>query len=103
MTARPIVIEMSVPPGPATGRNVEPGMTKAPHPTMQPKAIAHASREERYLSGGFASLCLFIVVHWGCCKKAREVNAFMAGPAYPIYTLFVNLQFNTADFYDTVP
>ena len=45
-----IAIAISVPIGPATGRNVVPGMTKTPQPTMQPKEIAHISNDEKYLS-----------------------------------------------------
>lgn len=39
-----------VPAGPATGRKLVPGITNAPQPTIQPKAMAHTSREDRYLS-----------------------------------------------------
>ena len=40
----------SDPAGPAIGKNVVPGMTKAPQPIMQPKAIAHTSSGDRYLA-----------------------------------------------------
>ena len=42
----PITMPGTVPSGPATGRNVVPGMTKAPQPTLQPNASAHAPRGE---------------------------------------------------------
>ena len=44
----PIPIARTVPVGPARGRNVVPGMTKAPQPTVQPKAIEKTSSRERY-------------------------------------------------------
>ena len=48
ITMMPMPMAMIVPAGPATGRNVVPGMTNAPQPTMQPKAMAHTSRGDRY-------------------------------------------------------
>ncbi len=42
---------MTVPIGPAIGRKVVPGMTKAPHPTLHPKASAHAPRVDKYGKG----------------------------------------------------
>ena len=43
----PISMESMVPSGPATGRNVVPGMAKTPQPTIQPKAIAQTSITDR--------------------------------------------------------
>ena len=39
---------IAVPIGPAMGSMVEPGSTKAPQPTLQPKASAQAPRLLRY-------------------------------------------------------
>jgi len=50
---------MTVPRGPATGRKVVPGMTKAPQPTLHPKASAHAPRGVRYLTSPFPRDPLF--------------------------------------------
>ena len=47
MMIMPISMAISVPIGPATGRNVVPGMANTPQPTMQPKAIAQTSTGER--------------------------------------------------------
>ena len=60
---------MTVPIGPAMGRNVVPGMTKAPQPIMHPKAIAHTSIGERYLSKPCGMVSLLIVLHYpiGAC------------------------------------
>ena len=38
---------LTVPAGPAAGRKVVPGITKAPQPTMQPKAMAQTSKGDR--------------------------------------------------------
>ena len=54
---------ITVPIGPAMGRNVVPGMTKAPQPIMHPKAIAHTSIGERYLSKPCGLVSVFIVLH----------------------------------------
>ena len=43
----PMASAMTVPAGPAAGRNVVPGMTNAPQPTMQPKAMAQTSSLDR--------------------------------------------------------
>ena len=51
MIASPITMEMMVPVGPATGRNVEPGMTKDPQPTAQPKDMAHTASKEKCRAG----------------------------------------------------
>ena len=48
ITREPISMPATVPIGPATGRNVVPGMTNAPHPTAQPNDSAHAITGERY-------------------------------------------------------
>ena len=37
MTRPPIAIPIAVPSGPAIGKNVVPGITKAPQPTAHPK------------------------------------------------------------------
>jgi hypothetical protein len=50
MMSIPINIAIMVPAGPATGRKVVPGMTKTPQPTIQPKAIAHTSKGDKYRS-----------------------------------------------------
>ena len=42
------VANSAAPTGPARGRKVVPGMTKAPQPTLHPKASAHAPSPERY-------------------------------------------------------
>ena len=55
MMTMPIPMAISVPAGPASGRKVFPGMANTPQPTMQPKAIAHTSRGDRYLSKAFFS------------------------------------------------
>lgn len=47
MMAVLIAMEISVPRGPATGKKVVPGITNAPQPTMQPKAMAHTSSLDR--------------------------------------------------------
>ena len=59
----PMSMAISVPAGPATGRNVVPGMANTPQPTMQPKAIAHTSIGERYLSSGFVMSLLCFSIH----------------------------------------
>ena len=48
MMAIPASMAMRVPNGPATGRNVVPGITNIPHPTMTPKAMPQTSRREMY-------------------------------------------------------
>ena len=60
MMAVPTAMAISVPAGPATGRKVVPGMTKAPQPTMQPKAIAQTSTRDRYLSSALFALFVSI-------------------------------------------
>ena len=55
----PIPMAISVSAGPATGRKVVPGITKAPQPTMQPKAIAQTSSHVRFFFG--AALVLFSI------------------------------------------
>ena len=57
MAIAPTAIPIAVPTGPAFGRNVVPGMTKAPHPTMKPNDSAQAEAGERYLISPF-SFCL---------------------------------------------
>ena len=57
ITITPTAMAISVPAGPATGKNVVPGITKAPQPTMQPKAIAQTSTGERYRSSPFLLFC----------------------------------------------
>ena len=47
MTTIPISIASKVPIGPATGKNVVPGMANTPQPIMQPKAMAHTSTGSR--------------------------------------------------------
>ena len=47
MITIPINIEHAVPCGPATGRNVVPGIANTPQPIMQPKAIAQTSITDR--------------------------------------------------------
>ena len=44
----PIAIPIAVPSGPAIGRKVVPGMTKAPQPTLQPKDSAHTPSGDKY-------------------------------------------------------
>ena len=61
MIASPIAMDMMVPVGPATGRKVEPGMTKEPQPTMQPKAIAQTSSLERSFLLSFVQSCSDII------------------------------------------
>lgn len=43
-----IIMAIAVPAGPATGKNVVPGITKAPHPMMQLKDRAHTSSFDKY-------------------------------------------------------
>ena len=50
MTKAPRISPKHVPTGPAEGRNVVPGITKAPHPTAHPKESAQTCNGERYLS-----------------------------------------------------
>lgn len=38
---------MMVPAGPATGKNVVPGITNAPQPMMQPRDRAHTSSVDK--------------------------------------------------------
>ena len=47
MISVPAASAMTVPAGPAAGRKVVPGITKAPQPTMQPKAMAQTSKRDR--------------------------------------------------------
>ena len=47
ITSAPSSIPKAVPNGPATGRNVVPGITSEPHPTAQPNDNAHTARGER--------------------------------------------------------
>ena len=47
MTSVPTKRPSTVPMGPAMGKNVVPGMTKAPQPTAQPKDSAQACNGER--------------------------------------------------------
>ena len=56
MTTAPIPMPMAVPSGPAIGRKVVPGMTKAPQPTAHPKDSAHTLTGERYFDSCFVSV-----------------------------------------------
>ena len=47
MTTAPTAKPSSVPSGPAMGRNVVPGITKAPQPTTQPKDSAQTATGDR--------------------------------------------------------
>ena len=47
MMPMPIASAISVPAGPATGRNVLPGIANNPQPTIIPKAIPNTSIEDR--------------------------------------------------------
>ena len=47
MTRAPAMIPIAVPALPASGRNVVPGMTNAPQPTLHPNASAHAPGADR--------------------------------------------------------
>ena len=49
MTSAPIPKPSAVPAGPASGKKVVPGITKEPHPTLQPNESAHAPNAVRYL------------------------------------------------------
>jgi hypothetical protein len=44
----PIASPITVPHGPAAGKKVVPGITKAPQPTAQPNDSAHTAGIERY-------------------------------------------------------
>ena len=46
-TTVPMIMAIAVPSGPATGRKLVPGITKAPQPTMTPSDIAQTSSGER--------------------------------------------------------
>ena len=47
MTAAPASTPKTVPSGPASGRNVVPGMMNAPHPTAVPNENAQAANADR--------------------------------------------------------
>ena len=55
MMTIPIPMAITVPAGPATGRKVLPGIANTPQPTIQPKAMLHTSRGDRYRSSAFFS------------------------------------------------
>lgn len=48
----------SVPSGPATGRKVVPGMTKAPQPMMHPSESAQTSSGDKYLASFFVCVSI---------------------------------------------
>ena len=64
ITSPPIVSPSAVPTGPARGRNVVPGITNAPQPTLQPNESAHALSMPRYFL--FTALS-FVISSYSVC------------------------------------
>ena len=104
MMTMPASIAITVPAGPATGRNVVPGMANTPQPTMQPKAIAHTSSGDRYRSralDGFRGDSLIAMISFGrvqppgpaersapvCGSDAGTRNALLKMPAVQLAVL----------------
>ena len=82
MITIPMIMAISVPAGPATGRKVVPGMANTPQPTMQPKDIAHTSTGERYLSNG---LVISFILHYltiSCIFICRILSVAEYGAAF---------------------
>ena len=66
MISAPTPMPIAVPAGPAIGRKVDPGMTKAPQPTLHPKESAQTAKGERCLinrpADGYVKELSFIAV-----------------------------------------
>ena len=65
---------ITVPSGPATGKNVVPGMTKAPHPTLQPKASAQAPSGDRYAVNPFSFPFMDLSIF--CCLPLLPIRFY---------------------------
>ena len=60
ITSPPTSIPIAVPMGPASGRNVVPGMTNEPQPTAQPKESAQTAIGDKYGFNFLSLLSVFI-------------------------------------------
>ena len=69
IASAPMHIPDTLPSGPASGRNMFPGMAKAPHPTAQPNDSAHAANRENAgvakNEEDFPSSCVMVFIAWG--------------------------------------